>query len=486
MQYVLVAVVAFLVFVVSFMITRAVALKERKPPATHESAEWKGDAAAPAGRLSGAIAFRTIAYTEQERIDGAEFLALHDYLKKSYPLACEQLQWETVMDYSLLLKWQGQGGDKPIGLLAHMDVVPVNPGTEGDWTHEPFGGQFDGAAIWGRGTMDMKGQLISILEAVESLLAKGFQPQSDVYLCFGHNEEIVSAPKSGAKAIMELLKARGVRLDTIIDEGGIVMPGEKLLGLPGLLAVVGTAEKGYMDVRLSCVQAGGHSSQPPKSTALGILARAVIKLEENPFPSRLTGTVQAMFTAGAGRMGFGMRLVFANLWLFRPIILGALVKKPLTNALVRTTCAATMASGSPASNVLPQNAEIVVNVRILPGEDMEETLDRMRGIIGDGRVSVELIKGKDPSAESSIAAEGYADIKAALEALYPGIRVIPYLMVGGTDSCLYEPVCDNIFRISPFLVGDEELSSIHGTNEKISADNLLRGAEFFKLIILKN
>lgn len=483
MLYALVAVLALIVFCVSFMITRAVALNAPLPKAGEPTAP-EGDAGAIAKRLSGAIGYKTIAYAEQEKIDGSKFLALHEYLKANYPRVSSELGWETVEDYSLLLTWKGRGGAKPLALLAHMDVVPVSPGTEGDWKHEAYSGTIDGGYVWGRGTMDMKGHLVCVLEAVESLLAEGFRPESDVYLCFGHNEEIVCAPVSGAVAMAKLLLERGVRLDSVIDEGGVVMQGEKLLGMPGLLAMVGTAEKGYMDVSLSCSQEGGHSSQPPKNTALGILAAAVTKLEARAFKPRLTGTVEAMFTEAGRAMGFSKRLVFSNLWLFRPLLLNMLTKKPLTNAFVRTTLAATMASGSPAANVLPQQAEVVANMRILPGENMEDTLQRVREIVGDAMVTVSLMRGKDPSAESPVATESYNLIKGTLEGMYPGVRVLPYLMVGGTDSCHYEPVCDNIYRIAPFLVTDEELKTTHGTNERISLYNLLRGREFFRRIII--
>jgi carboxypeptidase PM20D1 len=441
------------------------------------------DAGAAAERLAGAIRFRTIAHAEHDKIDGAPFLALHEYLMKSYPLAAERLSWEAVEDYSLLLTWKGGGGGRPLALLAHMDVVPVESGTEKDWAHGAYSGDIDGTYVWGRGAMDMKGHLVCVLEAVEGLLREGFRPANDVYLCFGHNEEIIEAPRSGAKAMMRLLRERGVALDMIIDEGGVVMPGSMMLGTEGLAAVVGTAEKGYMDVRLSCAQGGGHSSQPPSSTALGIVARAVAKLERRPFRPRLIGTVEAMLKTAGRSMGFGKRLIFANLWLFKPLLLGTLIKKPMTNALVRTTCAATMASGSPAPNVLPQRAEAVVNVRLLPGDDMDGALAAMRKAIDDDRVAVEIMKGRNPSEESPTDTEGYRLVKFTLEAMYPGILVMPYLMVGGTDSCMYAPVCRNIYRIAPFLISGEELKTVHGTNERISVENLARGAAFFKAVI---
>ena len=436
-----------------------------------------------AERLAGAIRIKTIACAEQEKMDGAKFRALHEYLKKSYPLAASKLSWEVVEEYSLLIKWQGGGGCRPIALLAHMDVVPVTPGTEDHWKHDAFQGFIDDAYMWGRGALDMKGHLVCVLEAVEGLLKEEHVPESDVYLCFGHNEELIDAPRSGAKALVLLLKERGVTLDLVVDEGGFVLPGKALLGTEGYAAVVGTAEKGYMDVRLTCAQEGGHSSQPPATTAIGILAKALLRLESNPFPLKLIGTVEKMLRTAGAQMGGAKRFLFANLWLFKPLILKTLSKKPITNAFVRTTCAATMASGSPAPNVLPQKAEFTVNMRLLPGDTVESALERVRRVIGDSRVSVELIQGRNASGESPTDTDGYRLIQSTLEALYPGVLVLPYLMIAGTDSCRYEPICRNIYRIAPFQISQDELKGAHGTNECISIENLGRGIQFFRSVI---
>ncbi len=436
-----------------------------------------------ARRLGEAIRFQTIAYAQQERIDGAQFLGLHEHLRHSYPLAAQRLRWEVVMDYSLLLHWQGREAARPLALLAHQDVVPVAPGTEGDWAYGAFEGHFDGITVWGRGALDMKGHLICVMEAVESLLAEDFVPEQDVYLCFGHTEEIVAEKTGGAIAIVEVLKQRGVRLDCVIDEGGAVMPGRDMLGLEGLVAVVGTAEKGYMDVELSCGQSGGHSSQPPKATALGILARAICRLERRPFPARFTGVIRAMMAAAAGRMGFARRVVFSNLWLFKPLVLRAMAANPTTNALIRTTMAATMASASPAPNVLPQRARAVVNVRMLPGDTVHSAVARMRRVVGDDRVKVEPLKGNNPSALSPLDTPAWRLIRQELDRLYPGVLVLPYLMLGGTDSRCYEPVCENIYRIAPFLLNKKELATTHATDERISLENLARGKAFFRGVI---
>ena len=472
---------AALVFLVSFALTRAIAL--RKPmPAAMQPKPMEIDPSV-AQRLGAAICFETIAYPEQERIDGAQFLGLHEHLRKSYPLVATNLEWETVFDYSLLLHWKGKSASRPIGLLAHMDVVPVAAGTEGDWTHGGFSGHFDGRHVWGRGALDMKGHLICVLEAVESLLAEGFVPAQDVYLCFGHSEEIVAAKQGGAVAIMEELNRRGIQLDFIIDEGGAVTHGRDMLGCEGLLAVVGTAEKGYLDVELTCEQSGGHSSQPPKHTALGILSQAICRLENRPAKPRLTDVVRTMMLLAAGRMGFLPRLIFGNLWALEPLALRVMTGKPMSNALVRTTFAATMSAASPAANVLPQKAKATVNVRLLPGDTIDSAITYIQRVIDDPRIQVRATRGSNPTDQSPMGTDGWRSICEQLELLYPGVLVSPYLMVGGTDSRWYEPVCKSIYRIAPFLLSKEDLATTHATNERILLENLMRGKAFFRGIV---
>lgn len=474
-------VLAALVFLVSFALTRAVAL--RKPIAVNAEPKRMEVDPSVAERLGGAIRFPTIAYPEQERIDGAQFLGLHEHLRRSYPLVAANLEWETVFDYSLLLRWKGKSSSRPIGLLAHMDVVPVAPGTEGDWTHGGFDGHCDGQYVWGRGALDMKGHLICVLEAVESLLAEGFVPEQDVYLCFGHTEEIVAAKLGGAIAIMEELKERGIQLDFVIDEGGAVTNGREMLGCDGLLAVIGTAEKGYLDVELTCEQSGGHSSQPPKHTALGVLSQAICRLEDRPMKPRLTAVVRTMMLLASGRMGFLPRLIFANLWALQPLALRVMAGKPMSNALVRTTFAATMSTASPAANVLPQKAKATVNVRLLPGDTIESAVAYMKEVIDDPRVQVVPARGSNPTDQSPLGTDGWLLIQEQLEQLFPGVLVAPYLMVGGTDSRWYEPVCKNIYRIAPFLLTNGDLATTHATNERISLENLMRGKTFFRGIL---
>lgn len=328
----------------------------------------------------------------------------------------------------------------------------------------------------------MKGHLIAVMEAVEHLLAAGYRPRRDIYLCFGHNEEVMGSEGNGAAAIAETLRSRGIRLGCVIDEGGTVVPGAGF-SVPHPVALVGICEKGYMDVEMRLNDPGGHASRPPASTGLGRMSAAIVRLERSPAKARLTGPVRRMLRALAAHGGFGLRLLVANEWLLRPLLLAGLARNSLTNAMVRTTTAATMAEASAAANVLPQITKFTINCRILPGESVAGTLGRIERTVGDERIEYAVLRRREPSQVSDTDSAVWQALRLTICELFGEVVVAPYLLIGGTDAGNYEPVCDQIFRISPFLMQPEDLDLLHGTNERISRENLVRGVRFFMRLI---
>ena len=311
-------------------------------------------------------------------MDGKAFLGLHAYLEKMYPLLHKTLERETVNEYSLLYRWKGSGSNKkPFLMMAHMDVVPVEEATAGDWPHEAFSGDIADGYVWGRGAIDMKGQVACIFESVEHLLREGFAPKRDVYIAIGHDEE--SMGRFGAISIVERLKEKGVRLDYVIDEGGVVMDG-KMLGINAMVATIGVCEKGYADIRLTAKSAGGHASRPPKETAVGTLAKAIVAIEKHQMKSSLNGPLRAMLAAVGGYMKFPLNVIASNLFITKPLLLKGLAAGSTGAAMVRTTAAPTMLRGSSAPNVLADRAEAVVNFRIAPGETVDDVLAHVRKV----------------------------------------------------------------------------------------------------------
>ncbi|MDP2602912.1 MAG: M20/M25/M40 family metallo-hydrolase, partial [Deltaproteobacteria bacterium] len=291
-------------------------------------------------RLSEAIQFKTISFQEPTDSSVAEFERLHVFLAKSFPRLHEQLTKETVNGHSLLYTWNGKDANlKPMLLMGHIDVVPVDASTERQWTHPPFAGQMADGYIWGRGTMDDKVSVLGILEAVEHLLSAAFQPQRTIYLAFGHDEEI--GGHNGAARIAELLRARGVDLEYVLDEGMNIVDGI-IPGIAAPAALIGIAEKGYLSLELSVETVGGHSSIPPAGTAIGIISRALHRLEAAPFPARIEGPTRQMLEFLGPEMAWPQRLALANLWIFDPLVRKQLAASPLTNAIMRTTLAPTL------------------------------------------------------------------------------------------------------------------------------------------------
>ena len=437
--------------------------------------------------LSDAIRIKTIASDNPETMDWAPFDAFHDFLRERYPLLHEKLELHVIAGGSHLYRWKGSDPSlDPIALLAHQDVVPVAKGTEGDWTHPAFDGVDDGEFIWGRGALDMKNHLIAVMEAVEALLAEGFAPERDVYLCLGHNEEVMSSEHSGAVAMCNWFKEQGIHLDCIIDEGGAILPVEIGGVIHKNLAGIGVAEKGYADYEVAVTAKGGHSSQSPNHTAIGKLADVVKDIENHQFKAELSPMMMELFDKIGRNCTFPVRMVTCNLKLLKPLITKVMTYIPPAASMIRTTTGVTMASGSPAPNVLPQRATVNVNFRIFPGQTVEDVEKHLKKVIRNKKAEISLRPGwKNPSKISPTDSRCFHIIEEICTGMNADNIVAPYLVMGGTDACHYEPVCENIYRYSPFLVSTSLLLTTHGTNERIPVAVMADGVAFFKRYIRK-
>lgn len=435
------------------------------------------DALRMAERLGAAIRFETVSQGVDAPGDPAAFAALHAFLAEAYPAAHAAMTREAVGS-SLLYRWPGSDANrKPIAFLAHLDVVPVEAGTESQWTHPPFAGVVADGAVWGRGALDDKATAIALLEAAERLAAAGFRPHRDIYFLFGHDEEI--GGRDGAGKLAALLKARGVRLAWTLDEGSAVVDGV----IPGArrpIALIATGEKGYVSLRLTAHAPGGHSSAPGADTAVSLLARAVVRLTDKPYPIALDRDSIAFLHAIAPELPLATRAALSNLWLTGPFVKARLARDATVAASLRTTTAATMIAGGTKDNVLPQTATAVVNYRIHPRDTAAGVKARAEKLIGDARVSVEAVQPLDASRRSSTVAEGYAAIALSTRAAYGAIPVAPSLVIGGTDSRHYVEVSDDLYRFAPVTMTTADLRRFHGTDERLSIDNLARAAAWYE------
>jgi carboxypeptidase PM20D1 len=483
----LAALVALLVLL-AVLVLRANGLQSKQinvPPVSPIALDDK----AIAQRLAGAVRQRTISSLEDANLNRDQFLALHAWLARVYPLTHQKLKRELVNNLSLLYTWEGVDKTAPgVLFLAHQDVVPVAPGTENNWTKPPFSGEIDPQFVWGRGAWDNKANLIAQLEAVEKLLSSGFKPKRTIYLAFGADEEVGGL--RGAKQIAALLKSRQVKLDYVLDEGLLITEGI----LPGLnkpAAVIGVAEKGYLTVKLNVQTTPGHASMPPPkgTSAVAALSQALVALENNQLPTHIRGVArETLETLGAELDGFMPRLIFANLWLFEPLVKWQMSAKPSTNAMLRTTTALTVLQAGNKENVLPANAEARINFRILPGDSQASVLEhvhaQVKPAVSGLNYQVEAQANRtEPSKESSTQSDAYRRLNTTVRQLYPDTIVLPGLVVAGTDAKHFEDLADNVYRFSPIHAKPEDLGRFHGTNERVSVSDLLGLVRFYHLLM---
>jgi carboxypeptidase PM20D1 len=446
------------------------------------------DEAAVASRLGEAVRFRTISVALDPSANSDQFLGMQKFLEVTFPKLHATLQREKISDLSLLYTWKGTNPAlKPMMLLAHQDVVPIAPGTEIKWQHPPFSGLVDGGFIWGRGAWDNKGNMMSQLEAVERLVASGYQPARTVYLYLGADEEI--GGRRGAANLAKLMKQRSVQLSFVIDEGLLITDGV-LPALKQPAALIGVAEKGYLTVILKFNAAPGHSSQPPRpgASAIGMMSAAIKRLDDNQLPAALRGVAYEMFDTLAPEMSGVNRYLLSNLWLFSPLIQTQLENGAATNAMIRSTTAATIVNAGNKDNVLPGIAEATLNFRLLPGDTRDSVQAHVRqqiekSIPKDKYELFAVDTGSEASGISPTSSAQYRLVNTTLREVFPDVIVAPGLMIGATDSVHLKDISDHVFKFSPIRAKPEDLPRFHGTDERISTTNYADAIRFYHRLL---
>ncbi len=433
------------------------------------------DAQQVAEHLAAAVRCKTVPLDDTGTPDPEAFAQLHRMLKETYPLVHKKLRIEVVNGYSLLYIWQGRRSDlEPVMLMAHQDVVSADP-TE--WTHPPFEGKIADGFIWGRGTLDIKNQLIGIMEAAETLLQQGYRPERTILFGLGHDEE--TGGVNGCKVLGQELKKRGIRLAGIVDEGGGIMAG-LAAGVRGPVALVGVSEKGYLTVEFSVTGQPGHSSTPPRQTSIGILARALARLEAHPMPTHLR-RLRPLYHGIGKAAPLYIQIPFANIWLFGPILKRWLVPKPEMNASMRTTTALTIINGGVEDNTIPAEAKAIVNFRLLPGDTIAEVLWHAKKVIKDERVKFAPVEGKYNEAlpVSPRNCPEYKSLSTVIRQIFDNPPVAPFVMLGGTDCQHFVPVCDHIYRFTSLVMDASFMGLEHGIDERIPIEGMAKMVEFY-------
>ena len=460
------------------LIVRALCFQPKaQPQISQEEVTFGKDAAV--SNLQQLVQCKTISYNDKALEDEVEFQKLIDLLPTLYPKVFEICQFQQLPDRALLFKWSGKKSDAPSVMMAHYDVVPVD---EAKWDKPPFEGVIEDGVLWGRGTLDTKATFNGALFGANHLISEGFVPENDVYLAFSGGEEVNGM---GAVNIVNYFMENNIQPALVLDEGGAVVENV-FPGLKKPCGLIGIAEKGMMNVRYSVASSGGHASAPLPKTPITTLAKACRSVVEHPFKMKLTKPAAEMFDTLARESTFLYKLIFANLWCFKPVL--DMICKGSggdMNALVRTTTAFTQAEGSNARNVIPTEASLVSNMRLNPADTVASATEYLQKTVNDPDVKIEVLESFEPSPISETGCESWNKVAAAVAETWKGCVVSPYLMVQCSDSRHYGKLSNHVYRFSAMDLTNEERKTIHGNNERIRLDCLHRSVEFFIRILKK-
>ncbi|MDO4198916.1 MAG: M20/M25/M40 family metallo-hydrolase [Erysipelotrichaceae bacterium] len=410
--------------------------------------------------------------------DPEKFRKLHKVIEENFPNVfknCEKYD----IDGNLLVRFKGRNPElDPIILISHLDVVEAT----GDWTYPPFGAEIHDGKMYGRGTADVKVGVFSFYQAVEELIKEGYTPECDVYLGSSCTEEIGG---DGAPKITQWFKDRNIKLFMLSDEGG-AMVSDPIPGIKATVAAIGIFEKGYTDVKLTARSKGGHSSTPPKNTPIARLAKMITEIENhNPFKVQFSPAVEGTFESLAPYCNsFGLKLVMCNLWLFKPIVCKIAGKiSPIIEAMLQTTIAFTMQKGSDGYNVIPQEAYVTANMRVIPHQNLDESLAVIKDIASRYDVEMELLTGHNASKPLDLNSEPYKMTCETIKKVFPHVGIMPYVVTGGTDSKFFDPVCDHCVRFSPVNYTADQNSKMHGIDENIDINVIPGAVDYYKELI---
>ena len=473
--YILCGILAILLLLVGIAAVRTLCTPKKSSP-------WTPSGDAEREKTYAVILSKMVQYETVSRkgeIRREKVLGFHKVLEEQFPLVHRNLE-KTEIDGSLLFHWKGNNSSKPVVLMGHQDVVPA----EGEWEHDPFSGDIEDGKVWGRGSADTKCSVMAFFQAVEELLSEGYVPEQDVWLSASNTEEV--GGEGCPKLVLELEK-RGVKPFLCNDEGGSIVT-EPMAGIKGNFAMIGVLEKGQGNLQIAARSNGGHSSYPPKNSPIVRLSKFICALEKHsPMRSGMNRQAKEMFEKMAPYGPFWMRLLFGNLWLFGPLLVPLMPSiSPQAAALLRTTVAPTMQTGSDGCNVLPQEATVTLNLRFIPHQDMEESIAAIRKLAEKYDLEVRIIDAYPSCEPVDSGSEAFRFVEEVIGEVFPGLPRIPYVMTGGTDARFYQRICSDCIRFSPVVYGPAQMKGMHGLNEYLDTNSLPGAVDYYKTLIRKN
>jgi len=372
---------------------------------------------------------------------------------------------------NLVARLRGTGRGRPLLFLAHLDVVEAR---REDWTRDPFRLQEQDGYLYGRGTQDIKGEAALLIANFVRLRREGFRPERDLILALTADEE----GGRGPNGVGWLLDHRRALVDAefcVNTDGG----GGQAVSGRRILYSVQAAEKGYLTFALRARRPGGHSSQPVPENAIYDLAAALLKLRDLQFPVGLNDITRRYFEGTAGLtqgQEAADRLAVARGGPGAEAAAARLSRLPYENALLRTTCVATLLGGGHAENALPQSAEATVNCRVLPGETQSEVESRLRAAVGSG-VEIEV---KTPLRENPVSLPPtglMAQIESVVHAATPSLPVVLTMETGGTDGKALRAAGIPTYGVAQMFYDLDDVRA-HGQDERIRVSDFEDGLDF--------
>ena len=424
--------------------------------------------------LAELIRCETVSHEDQK--DKTKFYTFQKLLRKQFPNLFSNCDHED-FNGSLLLRWKGSGAGDPVMLMSHHDVVEAS----GNWTYPPFSGTIAKGKLWGRGTLDTKTSLWAMLQAAEELMKEGFMPNRDIYFVSACTEE---TDGSGAKQISEELYLRGIRFALVLDEGGMILE-EPIGGAKGLFAMIGLGEKGCADLKFIARSSGGHASTPGKNTPLVRLGKFMASVEkEDLFRADMHPVIQEMLRRIASTMPQPLKFILGHPEWFKKWLLKLMPEVSDTaGAMLKTTLAFTMAKGSEGSNVLPQEAWVMGNMRYSHHQGGEDSIAAVQRLAEKYDIETVVVEPGFASAMSDHESEGFRLVERAVAAVFPGVIASPCLMTGASDSRFMGGICDTCIRFAPIYATDKQMDGIHGIDENIHLSALAPAVDFYKYIL---
>ena len=475
--YIFLVILAVLLLLFAVLALNAVRAKQRgRRLAPQPDYYSEAELAQHAERLAQMIRCETVSC--RESFDDTEFKKLRDTVRELFPLFHEKAQFMTFSYDCWVYKLPGKDQSRNMMVMSHHDVVA---GT-GEWKHPPFAAEIADGKLWGRGTVDTKTPLFAEFTAFEELLGEGFEPPCNLWLASSHNEEIGG---DGIPLALEYFKKQGIEFELILDEGGAVIAAP-MPGISCKCAMLAVHDKGRHLLKCPAEEGASHTGLAPKTdTPVVRMAKFIAEVsEKKPFIRRIYPQVRAMFEGLCPYMAFPMRLIFANLWLFAPLLKTLMPKiNPMAGAMLGTMCSFNTINGGKYGSVQAKTVEAGAYLRCIDDKDLAQDIAAFRTIAEKYGVEVTDGEGNEYHAPADLGKPAYDYVRECVADVFPHVACAPFILPAGTDARWLTDVCQCVIRFAPIDIDPQQFASVHSPDENIDIKAVGNAIAFYKRLL---